>query len=102
MSIEEYYPNGTEGDLAVCYINPNESTWVFCSVSDRSEADRKLKATAALRRNVYQVITKSGPNAGRPCPVVWISKCTGERWERTASFGKGTEEYLERWRPEDQ
>jgi hypothetical protein len=74
IPVDEDYPEGKKGDLAVCCILALETSWSFEPVSNRKEADELFD----ISRNRTDVLTV--PINGRASAVVWIAECQGA-WE---------------------
>ena len=96
LNMNENYPPGTAGDLAVCYIHSSENMWSFDPVPTREEADRNLK-TILGQSDVLEVIIEEGPKQGLKSAAVWIAKCeVGDQWVRIVETD-GAEQYWAHW-----
>ena len=91
LSTEDWYPEGKQGDLAVCFVLPIETSWSFEPVIDRKEAD-ELFETTRNREDVRKI-----PVKGRASSVVWIVECHGGlEWAVPKATG-AAEQYLREW-----
>lgn len=91
LSAEEWYPDGKQGDLAVCFVLPIETSWSFELVKDRKEADELFAATL----NREDVLKK--PVNGRASPVVWLAECQGASEWTVPKATAAAEQYLREW-----
>lgn len=96
LKMNDNYPPGTPGDLAVCYIHSSENMWSFDQVATREEGNSKLKSLLG-QDDVLEVIIQEGPKAGIKSAAVWIAKCVGgDQWVRIADTD-GAEQYWSQW-----
>ena len=96
LEMKDNYPEGTLGDLAVCYVHSAENQWSFERVATRKEADRKLKSLLG-NSDVLEVVIETGPKEGRKSAAVWIAKCeAGDQWVRIVETD-GAEQYWAQW-----
>ena len=96
LEMNDNYPPGTPGDLAVCYIHSSENMWSFDQVATREEGDSKLKSLLG-QDDVLEVIIQKGPKEGIKSAAVWIAKCVGgDQWVRIADTD-GAEQYWSQW-----
>ena len=96
LKMNDNYPPGTDGDLAVCYIDSSETTWSFVRVATREEGERELKKLLS-QSDVLEVILESGPKQGLKSAACWIAKCEGgDQWVRIVETD-GAEQYWAQW-----
>jgi hypothetical protein len=96
LNMNDTYPPGNPGDLAVCYIHSSETNWSFDLVATRVEGDRKLKRLLS-QDDVLDVIIETGPKQGLKSAAVWIAKCEGgDQWVRIVETD-GAEQYWAQW-----
>jgi hypothetical protein len=96
LKMNENYPPGTVGDLAVCYVHSSENMWSFERVATREDGDRELKK-ALGQSDVLEVIIEGGPKEGLKSAAVWIAKCEGgDQWLRIVETD-GAEQYWKQW-----
>jgi len=96
LQMEDNYPPGTPGDLAVCYIDSSETKWSFDRVATREDGDKELKRLLG-QSEVLEVIIERGPKQGLKSAAVWIAKCEGgDQWVRIVETD-GAEQYWARW-----
>jgi len=96
LKMNDNYPAGTLGDLAVCYVLSTENQWSFEQVATRQEGDREFKKLLG-QGDVLEVIIKSGPKQGLKSAAAWIAKCEGgDQWLRIAETD-GAEQYWAQW-----
>ena len=96
LNMNDTYPPGNPGDLAVCYIHSSETSWSFDLVATRVEGDRELKRLLG-QDDVLEVIIEEGPKQGLKSAAVWIAKCeAGDQWVRIVETD-GAEQYWAQW-----
>jgi hypothetical protein len=96
LKMNDNYPPGTPGDLAVCYIDSSETTWSFDPVATREDGDKELKRLLG-RSEVLEVIIEEGPKQGLKSAAVWIAKCeVGDQWVRIVETD-GAEQFWAHW-----
>ena len=83
------YPDGSPGQIAVCFFLASEAAWSFEIANNRSEAEE------SFQKAWRDPAVLSVPIAGGKGAVVWMMQCqSGEDWvciKRT----KGAEAYLD-------
>jgi hypothetical protein len=96
LEMNDNYPPGAPGDLAVCYIHISDTKWSFDQVATREEGDRKFKNLLG-QGDVMEVIIEGGPKEGLKSAAAWIAKCeAGDQWVRIAETD-GAEQYWAQW-----
>ena len=96
LKMNDNYPPGTPGDIAVCYIHSSETMWSFDQVATRDEGNSKLKSLVG-QDDVLEVISEEGPKQGLKSAAVWIAKCEGgDQWVRIVETD-GAEQYWSQW-----
>jgi len=96
LAMDENYPPGTSGDLAVCYIHSSETKWSFEPVATRKQGEKEFKRLLG-ESDVLEVIVQSGPKQGIKSAATWIAKCEGgDQWLRIAETD-GAEQYWAQW-----
>jgi hypothetical protein len=88
IDIEDDYPPGEVGELAVCFVLKSETMLSFERVPDRSIAEEIFRE-ALSADDVHKVLVD-----GRPSAVAWIARCNGEDdWVRIKPT-QGAEMYM--------
>ena len=59
LKMNDNYPPGSVGDLAVCYVHSSENMWSFEQVASREEGKSKLKSLLG-QDDVLKVIIEEG------------------------------------------
>ena len=96
LKMNDNYPPGAPGDLAICYVHSSENMWSFEQVASREEGDSKLKNLLG-QDDVLEVVIEEGPKQGIKSAVVWIAKCeSGDQWIRIVETD-GAEQYWAQW-----
>lgn len=96
LNMNDDYPPGTSGDLAVCYVDSSETKWSFDPVTTRKAADKEFKKLLG-QTEVLEVVIETGPKQGLKSVAAWIAKCEGgDQWVRIVETD-GAEQYWEQW-----
>ena len=96
LKMNDNYPPGTLGDLAVCYVDSSETKWSFEQVATREDGDEQLRRLLG-QSDVLGVIIEEGPKQGLISAAVWIAKCEGgDQWVRIVETD-GAEQYWAQW-----